>query len=226
MLVVRATTLVWPSTVPVVLAREPVLIATKFVGFATTAVHPKALPVHPKTVPVHSETAIFCRTVAFFQAASGGAGQTRGVALVVVLRHFIVGQAAHQAGAEHKAQHVGRPSGGRPNGGVAIPFGMSDFTPALAARKAPLRPHHMPIFWPLAISALLVLFAFTQCSSPTKKQEKIAGVKVPTEWVEAIRASNPKRDTLRLLKQLEGFIVPDTLDGASENPHLNQGAFY
>ena len=72
--------------------------------------------------------------------------------------------------------------------------------------------------WLKVVTTFCFLLAFTQCSPPAKKQEKIVGIKVPTEWIERIRTYN-KQDTLLLLRQFEGFIAPDTLDGESENPH-------
>ena len=70
---------------------------------------------------------------------------------------------------------------------------------------------------------LLVGLCGLQCSSPVKTNPKIAGVKVSTEWIEMVRKYDYKQDNLPLLKEFEHFIKPDTLDGASESPHIGKG---
>lgn len=65
--------------------------------------------------------------------------------------------------------------------------------------------------------ALLCVLAFSQCTSPATPV-KMAGTKVPTEWIEKVRTYD-KQDTLLLLKQFEGFLAADTIDDAKGSPH-------
>ncbi|MBD2768089.1 hypothetical protein IC235_09325 [Hymenobacter sp. BT664] len=69
---------------------------------------------------------------------------------------------------------------------------------------------------------MVILLTITQCVSPASK-EKIAGVKVPTEWVERVREYDYKQDNLPILKQLEGFIKSDTLAGETDSTHIGRG---
>lgn len=73
------------------------------------------------------------------------------------------------------------------------------------------------------IGILVIGICCLQCSTPIKTKPKIAGAKVPAEWIERVRKYDYKQDNLPLLKDFEQFIKPDTLDCASESPHLGKG---
>jgi hypothetical protein len=77
--------------------------------------------------------------------------------------------------------------------------------------------------WQNKIGALLLALCCLQCASPAKPKQKVAGVKVSTEWIEKVRRYDYKQDNLPLLEEFGKFIKPDTLDCASESPHLGKG---
>jgi hypothetical protein len=70
---------------------------------------------------------------------------------------------------------------------------------------------------------LLTGICCLQCSSPPKKKPGAVEQKIPTEWIEKAQHYNYQQDNLALLKQLEGFIKPDSLAGEHDTIHLGHG---
>lgn len=63
-------------------------------------------------------------------------------------------------------------------------------------------------------------------SAPASSKEMRPGIEVSSAWIEKVRRYNYHSDSRTLLAELESFIKPDTLDGTSDKPHLDNGVLH